>query len=164
MSKKIAYEESRAYFLDEKRVKVDAWNGDEFELLFWNSINYQIDKQLDWSFTDDLVAPLFDKYYDGDSDVIMGVIYWKILSNNFDAPMGYRSFGQSERIRIGAKIKELRKEHNIGANALAELIGMDPASLSRIEQGKISVGIDVLSKIANALGAKVDLVREEKKV
>jgi len=32
------------------------------------------------------------------------------------------------------------------------------ANLSRIEQGRYSVGLDILSKIAFALGAKIELV------
>ena len=38
------------------------------------------------------------------------------------------------------------------------LAGIDAANLSRIEQGKYSVGLDILSRIAFVLGAHIDLV------
>ena len=64
-----------------------------------------------------------------------------------------------ERVRIGNRIRQLRKENNIDAKTLAARVGMDPSNLSRIEQGHYSVGFDALNKIANALGAKVELVK-----
>ena len=64
-----------------------------------------------------------------------------------------------ERIRIGQRIKQLRKENNIDAKTLAARVGIDPSNLSRIELGHYSVGFDALNKIANALGARVELVK-----
>lgn len=64
-----------------------------------------------------------------------------------------------ERIRIGQRIKQLRKENNIDAKTLAARAGIDPSNLSRIELGHYSVGFDMLNKIANALGARVELVK-----
>ncbi len=66
-----------------------------------------------------------------------------------------------ERKRIGARIKELRKKNNVDAKTLALRVGIDPSNLSRIEQGHYSVGFDILSKIANFLGARVDIVEME---
>lgn len=65
-----------------------------------------------------------------------------------------------ERVRIGTKIKELRQKQNIDAKTLARRAGIDASNLSRIEQGRYSVGFDVLSKIANALNAQVDIVEK----
>lgn len=44
------------------------------------------------------------------------------------------------------------------ARDLALLAGIDAANLSRIEQGRYSVGLDILSRIAFVLGAYIDLV------
>ena len=63
-----------------------------------------------------------------------------------------------ERERIGEKIRKIRLEKGIEAKQLALLAGIDAANLSRIEKGRYSVGLDILSKIANALGVQVDLV------
>jgi DNA-binding Xre family transcriptional regulator len=69
-----------------------------------------------------------------------------------------RIFLHQERVRIGARIRELRKEKNIEAKMLAQIANIDAANLSRIEQGRYSVGMDILSKIALALGAKIELI------
>ena len=42
--------------------------------------------------------------------------------------------------------------------AAADAAGIDAANLSRIEQGRYSVGLDILSRIAFVLGAHIDLV------
>ncbi len=65
---------------------------------------------------------------------------------------------QSERTRIGNRIRQIREERGIEARDLAQLANIDAANLSRIENGKYSVGIDVLSRIATSLGKKIDLV------
>ncbi len=50
------------------------------------------------------------------------------------------------------------KEKNIEAKMLAQIANIDAANLSRIEQGRYSVGLDILSRITFALGAKIELV------
>ena len=65
---------------------------------------------------------------------------------------------EKERIRIGKRIKELREEKRMEARDLATLAGIDAANLSRIEQGKYSTGIEVLSRLALILDAHVDIV------
>ena len=44
------------------------------------------------------------------------------------------------------------------ARDLAILTGIDAANLSRIEQGKYSTGVDILSRICVVLDAHLDLV------
>lgn len=63
-----------------------------------------------------------------------------------------------DRARIGSRIREIREARGIEARDLARLANIDAANLSRIENGKYSVGLDILSKIATALGKKVDFV------
>ena len=65
---------------------------------------------------------------------------------------------QNERTRIGNRIRQIREERCIEARDLAKLAGIDAANLSRIENGKYSVGIDILSKIVASLGKKIDFV------
>ena len=78
-------------------------------------------------------------------------------------PLGVGTYRDIERHRIGQRIKEIREGINIEAKVLSKLSGVDAANICRIEQGKVSVGLDVLSKIANALGYKVDLVKTTSK-
>lgn len=64
----------------------------------------------------------------------------------------------AERKRIGSRIVELRDEKNIEAKVLAQKAKIDSANLCRIEKGKYSVGLDILSKIAYSLDMKIDFV------
>ena len=63
-----------------------------------------------------------------------------------------------ERQRIGLKIKQLREEAGMQQEELAEKTGLLVPNISRIEAGKYSTGQDILSKIATALGKKLDIV------
>ena len=64
------------------------------------------------------------------------------------------------RIRIGKRIAEIRKEQGITQDELAERTGIQRSHITRIEAGKYSVGIDLLQKIADALGKDVDFVEQ----
>lgn len=79
--------------------------------------------------------------------------------NSLEMPLGVGTSKDEERIRIGQRIKEMRNELHIEAKTLANLTGINAANICRIEQGKQSVGIDVLSKIAKAMGYQVDFVK-----
>lgn len=92
-------------------------------------------------------------------DDLFNIFTWWFLRCHLNMPLGVGTYKDEERIRIGQRIKEIREENHVEAKSLALLSGIDAANISRIEQGKVSVGLDVLSKIANALGYKVDLVK-----
>ena len=68
---------------------------------------------------------------------------------------------QDQRTRLGNRIRELREKNGMEAKDLALLAGIDAANLSRIEQGKYSTGVDILSRIAVILDAHLDLVSNE---
>lgn len=65
-----------------------------------------------------------------------------------------------DRERIGRRIKEIRIEKDITQEELAEKVGIQRTSLSRIEAGRFSVGLDILSKIARVLNCRIDIVNE----
>lgn len=64
----------------------------------------------------------------------------------------------NDRERIGKRIAEIRKQKGISQAQLSELTGIAPGNIARIELGKYSTGIDLLSKIAKALNYRVDFV------
>lgn len=66
----------------------------------------------------------------------------------------------NERERIGKRISELRKSKGLSQAKLAELTGIAPGNIARIETGKYSTGIDLLSKIANVMGYKLDFIEK----
>jgi DNA-binding XRE family transcriptional regulator len=67
---------------------------------------------------------------------------------------------QNERKRIGSKIAELRKAKNFSQSDLAELVGMTQGNIGRIETGKYSTGIDILTKISFALDVELSFISD----
>lgn len=63
-----------------------------------------------------------------------------------------------DRIRIGQRLCELRKEQGLTSTQLAERCGLTQSTISKVENGKWSVSLDILSKICGAMGAKVEII------
>ena len=63
-----------------------------------------------------------------------------------------------DRERIGLMIATSRKEKGLSQRDLAGLTGLNYTNIWKIEKGKYSVGLDILSKICKALGKRVDIV------
>ena len=68
----------------------------------------------------------------------------------------------NHRERIGKRIREIRLKKGISTYKLAELTGLKQPNLVRIETGKYSTGLDILSKIAEALGCTIDFIEKNK--
>lgn len=64
----------------------------------------------------------------------------------------------NDRIRIGKRIAQLRKEAGLTQAQLSELTGIAPGNIPRIELGRYSTGVDLLSKIGDALGYQLDFL------
>lgn len=94
-------------------------------------------------------------------DDLFSLFTWWFYRHQLPAPISVGTHRNDERKRIGNRIKELREEMKMDARHLAMMSGVDAANICRIEQGKYSVGLDILSKIASALGCRVDLVKNE---
>jgi len=56
---------------------------------------------------------------------------------------------------LGATIRRLRKERDLNQVDLAERIGTDSGNVSRYETDKQKPSVDMLGKIADALGTSV---------
>lgn len=105
-----------------------------------------------------LVEWVFDINFSEDKEKMTDNIWRNLLLNGVSF-MGMSSGDrQEQRTRIGKKIRQIREEKEIDAKDLAKLANIDAANLSRIEQGKYSVGIDILSRIAFVLGCQIDIV------
>ncbi len=155
----------QARFVDDFIIEVIAQDGEKFT---WNT--YFPTPKTDQQYYAERLAYYFQKYYEDNMGYSTGMSmqYWVWIQMNYYEGLGInggkgdrddeRILLHQERVKIGAKIRELRKEKNIEAKALAQIANIDAANLSRIEQGRYSVGIDILSKIALALGAKIELV------
>ena len=58
---------------------------------------------------------------------------------------------KNDKVLLGARIKELRKQKKMSQNVLSEKINIDPKHISRIEVGHSFPSLDTLNNIANAL-------------
>jgi len=67
-----------------------------------------------------------------------------------------------EKIRIGKRIKFIREKNGISQGRLAKLTGLKRPNITRIECGKYTTGLLVLSKIAAALNCNLDFVGNER--
>jgi DNA-binding XRE family transcriptional regulator len=146
---------SKAKIIDDKMVEVTAPDGEVFSILVHIGI-YTNEETRHYQLH--LVEYVFDKNFSDDKEVMADNI-WRDLLLNGVTFMGMSSGDrQGERTRIGKKIRQIREEKGIEAKDLAKLTNIDAANLSRIEQGKYSVGLDILSKLAFVLGYHIDFV------
>lgn len=62
----------------------------------------------------------------------------------------------NEKVIIGSNISKMRKSASVSQQALADIVGIQQAHLSRIENGKFMPRVDIVSRIAKALGCTID--------
>lgn len=148
---------TKVSFIDPLRVKVETEMGDTFILGYRSNINYEINQRYDGAFIK-CMAEAFDRYYHGDKEDVWGKIHAIFYHTSYDNFFWVQQDRDEERERIGGRIRELRKMQGLDAKSLAQQVGIDAGNLSRIEQGRFSVGFDILSRIANVLRMRVDFV------
>lgn len=133
-----------------------SWESGETTSLLFNDI-YPLQVR---SYYEKAIYDLFEQEYNIASfEELYGLLSWWFVRHNLTTPLMVATFRNEDRKRLGARIKEIREEMNLEAKQLSLITGIDAANLSRIEQGKSSASIDTLSKIANALGYKIDFVK-----
>ncbi len=152
---------TKSLFLDPKRVLVELENGDRYILGFLSTMNYQIEQRYD-NFCTRCIDELFNNYYSGDEKSIWGPIVLGMYKNQLNPFSWVVNDRDRERERIGRRIKDIRKELGLEAKELAKRVGIDPGNLSRIEQGRFSVGVDILGRIAGALNMELDFVAKDR--
>ena len=151
---------SRAQILDDHFVEVQTPDGEIFKIV---SGLTKYDGNEYKAYTLHLIEFIFDRNYSEDKEqmvnrILRDLMYYAVPTWGLDN--GNR---QPERVRIGKRIKELREAKKMEARDLALLTGIDAANLSRIEQGKYSTGVDILSRICVILDAHLDLVPNSEK-
>ena len=68
----------------------------------------------------------------------------------------YDEYGK--QLEIAYQILELRKKKNISQAQLAKKIGTKQSNIARMEAGQQNFSVDILGKIAEALGCNVKVV------
>ena len=146
---------SRAQILDDRLVEVQTQDGEIFHIISKLGTYYNREYR---DFELHLIEFIFDRNFSEDKEQMINRISREFMQNGVHS-LGVSSGNrQSERTRIGKRIKELREAHKMEARDLALLTGIDAANLSRIEQGKYSTGVDILSRICVVLDAHLDLI------
>ena len=140
---------TKVTYLDPQHFRVETPTGECFELTFARMIPMgEVETMCEE------LADIFDSRYEGNVQSM-----WRKLPAEARGKVGkllcVLPDKLSERERIGRRIRQLREERGMLGKELAELVGIDPANLSRLEKGKYSVGLDILCRIAAALGKKV---------
>lgn len=144
---------TKVNFLDSSTIEVIVLDGEKFTLKSHLPVHYTRQKAIANS-----LAVYFNENFSDDKS---SMIYWVLMKSlaNDGFSFSYEGSDRSlERERIGAKIRHLRESKGMEAKQLAILANIDASNLCRIEQGRYSVGLDILTKISQALGVKVDLV------
>lgn len=63
-------------------------------------------------------------------------------------------------VRLGIRIRELRKQRRMTQNELAERSGTSQGYITRIESGRHTMTMAVLARIASALDTEIDLIEK----
>ena len=79
---------------------------------------------------------------------------WQLVKETYFKANGTEDVNRN----IGIRITLLRREAGMTQTQLAEKCGMKQPNIARIEAGTYATSIDVLSRIAEALGKKIELV------
>lgn len=65
---------------------------------------------------------------------------------------------KGNRDYIGERVEEIRQAKGLSIRQLAELCGVTAQNITKIEHGKYNVSVDILGKICNALGCRIEIV------
>lgn len=149
---------SRAQILDRYNVEVQTPDGEIFKI---NSSIAKYDSDEYKAYLLHLIEFIFDRNFSDDKEQMVDRIFRDFMLNAVPSMGIDEGNRKDERVRIGQRIKELREAKKMEARDLAILTGIDAANLSRIEQGKYSTGVDILSRICIILNAHLDLIPNE---
>lgn len=67
----------------------------------------------------------------------------------------------NNRLKIGQRLKEIRIERNLTHADMADLTGMNAATISKIENGKWNFGIDTITLFSKHLNFNLILKHED---
>lgn len=148
---------TKATYLDTKRVLVETSQGDKFIIGFHSEMNYLWEQQTNVPFTE-FLASLFDQYYRGDENEIMCEITRQLMIHRFESFISFQRDPIQNRVIMGDRIRQLREQKGLDIKTLAFKSSIQPNTLKRIEAGKFSADLDVLTQIAQGMGMKIDFV------
>lgn len=127
---------------------VAAWNKDNWE----QSVDIPYDDYANqcYNYGGSKLADQFEELFSQSSDEELQSFY-------SDLSFACERENRGIRSAIGKRIKSIRLQRDMTQQELATAAGITKANVCNIEAGKYSVGIDVLNKIADALGVSLEL-------
>lgn len=127
---------------------VAAWNKDNWD----QSVDIPYDDYANqcYNYGGSKLADQFDDLFSQSSDEELQDFY-------SDLSFACERENRGIRSAIGKRIKSIRLQRDMTQQELATAAGITKANVCRVEEGKYSVGIDVLDKIADALGVSLEL-------
>lgn len=143
----------KSSFIDNRTLIVNDTEGEQFKITFLRSLS---DETLES--VANYVAKSFEKNFCQDKSDLVYRVYCDVQANLGLSFSSWSSDREEERRRIGSRLKEIREKKGMEAKSIARLAGIDPSNLSKIEAGRYSVGLDILSKIASTIGANINVI------
>ncbi len=70
----------------------------------------------------------------------------------------------AQELKVGERIREVRKAKRIRQKVLARMVGISPGALTNFEKGRRRISLDWLHKIAEALDTPVAYFLPDEKV
>lgn len=127
---------------------VAAWNKDNWE----QSVDIPYDDYANqcYNYGGSKLADQFDELFSQSSDEELQDFY-------SDLSFACERENRGIRSAVGKRIKSIRLQRDMTQQELAAAADITKVHICRIEEGKYSVGIDVLDKIADALGVSLEL-------
>lgn len=83
------------------------------------------------------------------------------LMANKDFPNSFSRVVTDEELNrcyLGTQLQKLRKHRKMSLRAVARMADIDYGNLSKIENGKVSVGYDVLCRLLQTLDGHIDVI------
>jgi len=77
------------------------------------------------------------------------MLCWQLPTHRRKHTRDYRGVSTDIRVRLGNRVRSLRKERGLTQVELAEMLGVDRSYLSEIETGKKDPSLRVLKTIAD---------------
>ena len=118
---------------------------------------------------DDDIQYIYEEVWDGapEDDPEVQSALWKVerrlfminIDDDLADPDDRLTEDQKECIYVGKRIAMLRAEQGMTQQELADKVGIKREHVCRIEAGKNSVGLKILSKIAKALDMELEFIK-----
>lgn len=137
------------------QIRVEHPQGGNYIIGFGSTIPLLCEKEYS-----EAISTITDKFIKLKRDDYFNYLTQQLIVYGYEMPLYAGQDRNVDRERIGNRIKTLREEKLMDAKTLAQKAGITPANMSRIEQGKYSPGLDILCRIASALGMQLDFVEK----